>query len=184
MERKSKILIGETSLFAQDCARALQNSGCLVTLCEKNGNSIISALSGAYYDAVVAELFMQGADGSDVLEHISQFEEKPIALILLNSDDYKLQQQAMSAGADYCLVCPADPNSVAKRIMRLLMWKKSRVQPAVNSQSAELVISETLCKIGVPAHIKGYRYLRTAIAMCAEDPQMIGAVTKLHNLPS
>ena len=58
MERKSKILIGETSLFAQDCARALQNSGCLVTLCEKNGNSIISALSGAYYDAVVAELFM------------------------------------------------------------------------------------------------------------------------------
>lgn len=179
MERKSKILIGETSLFAQDCARALQNSGCLVTLCEKNGNSIISALSGAYYDAVVAELFMQGADGSDVLEHISQFEEKPIALILLNSDDYKLQQQAMSAGADYCLVCPADPNSVAKRIMRLLMWKKSRVQPAVNSQSAELVISETLCKIGVPAHIKGYRYLRTAIAMCAEDPQMIGAVTKL-----
>lgn len=35
MERKSKILIGETSLFAQDCARALQNSGCLVTLCEK-----------------------------------------------------------------------------------------------------------------------------------------------------
>ncbi|MBD8978963.1 MAG: sporulation transcription factor Spo0A [Clostridiales bacterium] len=179
MERKSKILIGETSLFAQDCARALQNLGCLVTLCEKNGNSIISALSGAYYDAVVAELFMPGADGSDVLEHISQFDEKPIALILLNSDDYKLQQQAMSAGADYCLVCPADPNSVAKRIMRLLMWKKSRVQPAVNSQSAELVISETLCKIGVPAHIKGYRYLRTAIAMCAEDPQMIGAVTKL-----
>ena len=138
MERKSKILIGETSLFAQDCARALQNLGCLVTLCEKNGNSIISALSGAYYDAVVAELFMPGADGSDVLEHISQFDEKPIALILLNSDDYKLQQQAMSAGADYCLVCPADPNSVAKRIMRLLMWKKSRVQPAVNSQRLSL----------------------------------------------
>ena len=65
MERKSKLLIGETSLFAQDCARALQNSGCLVTLCEKNGNSIISALSGAYYDAVVAEFFMPGADGAD-----------------------------------------------------------------------------------------------------------------------
>lgn len=179
MERKSKILIGETSLFAQDCARALQNLGCCVTLCEKNGNSIISALSGAYYDAVVAELFMPGADGADVLEHISGFENKPLSLILLSSDDYRLQQQAMEAGADYCLVCPLDSNSVAKRILRLLMWRKSKIQPSVSSQSAELVISETLCKIGVPAHIKGYRYLRSAIAMCAEDPQMIGAVTKL-----
>ena len=106
MERKSKILIGETSLFAQDCARALQNLGCLVTLCEKNGNSIISALSGAYYDAVVAELFMPGADGADVLEHISQFDEKPIALILLNSDDYKLQQRGNECG---CGLLPCVP---------------------------------------------------------------------------
>ena len=70
---------------------------------------------------------------------------------------------------------------MAKRIERLSSWKteKQKRTAEISDNDIEVVISDIMRQIGVPAHIKGYQYLRTAIKLSVEDSDMLGSVTKL-----
>ena len=88
----------------------------------------------------------------------------------------------IDAGADYYFIKPVNPQSVAKRISRLSSWKsevKKRSQALYTDSDMDIVISDIMRQIGVPAHIKGYMYLRTAIKLCVNDSEMLGSVTKI-----
>jgi sporulation transcription factor Spo0A len=79
---------------------------------------------------------------------------------------------------------PISPAQVAKRITRLTAWKnehKAEIQKgrAMFEQDMDVVISDIMRQIGVPAHIKGYHYLRTAIKYCLDDSEMLSSVTKI-----
>lgn len=130
------------------------------------------------YNAVLLNLFMPGADGADVLEALSQSEkEKPIVIILSSANSAELEEEIMQAGADYYFIKPVSAASVAKRIKRLSVWKSERMPH--EGTDIDVVISDIMRQIGVPAHIKGYQYLRTAIKLCINDSEMLGSVTKL-----
>ena len=87
----------------------------------------------------------------------------------------------MNAGASYLAVYPFNPTDLAQRIFRIAGYtvgSKYREQTIDNTQSLEIQVTEILHQIGVPAHIKGYQYLRDAILMAIEDEEIINAVTK------
>ena len=96
-------------------------------------------------------------------------------------DNAEFEEQMISAGADYYFIKPVTPQSVAKRIERLSSWKteKQKRTAEISDNDIEVVISDIMRQIGVPAHIKGYQYLRTAIKLSVEDSDMLGSVTKL-----
>ena len=178
MKQQFNVLIGENGEFGKQCKAELEACGFAAELCEKDGEKIMQRLQSKGYNAVLLNLFMPGADGADVLEALSQSEkEKPIVIILSSANSAELEEEIMQAGADYYFIKPVSAASVAKRIKRLSVWKSERMPH--EGTDIDVVISDIMRQIGVPAHIKGYQYLRTAIKLCINDSEMLGSVTKL-----
>ena len=99
-------------------------------------------------------------------------------IIVFGFDNPALESDIMNAGADYFFLRPFDYDAMANRIQSMFT-DKQRESTREGTDSLEMRITQTLHMIGVPAHIKGYQYLREAIIMSIEDPDSINAVTKL-----
>lgn len=181
MERKFKVLVAETDEFGKECAKELVKAGFDAVTCAKDGEKIISVLEAQNFDAVLMDAFMPNADAIDVLEFMANSKnEKPLVLILSSVDNEQLEEQLMSEGADYYLLKPVSAHSVSRKIERLSMWQSRQKGKAVaNELDIEVIISDIMRQIGVPAHIKGYQYLRTAIKLSVSDTEMLSSVTKL-----
>lgn len=184
MKNNLRVLIADDSAsFGRECKKELEASGFDVVLTGKDGNRVIAQLDSQHFDAVLMDVFMSNADGVDVLEHISDsLAEKPLVLLISAIDNAEFEEQMINAGADYYFIKPVTPQSVAKRIERLSSWKtekRKRLSADYSENDIEVVISDIMRQIGVPAHIKGYQYLRASIKLSVEDPEMLGSVTKL-----
>ncbi len=181
MEKKTKILIAdETESFGRRCKKELEQLGFEAVLQPKDGEKIICALDEGRFDVILIDVFMPGADAFDVLEHIAESAvEKPLVLVMSAVDKPSLEKQLIDAGADYYFIKPVSSTLVAKRIERLSVWKQESRKPQNVQADMDVVISDIMRQIGVPAHIKGYQYLRTAIKLSVDDPEMLDSVTKL-----
>ncbi|MCH5315891.1 MAG: sporulation transcription factor Spo0A [Eubacterium sp.] len=184
MKNTLKVLIADDSMqFGKECQKELKQLGYEVTLTAKDGSRVMSALESSHYDAVLMDAIMANGDGIDVLEHINDsLTEKPLVVLLSSVSSSDFEEQMINAGADYYFIKPVNPTSVAKRIARLASWKteKKNSQSSVISDSdMDVVISDIMRQIGVPAHIKGYHYLRSSIKLSVNDSEMLSSVTKL-----
>lgn len=184
MKNNLKVLVADSeSQFGKDCQKELNKLNFDVVMTKKDGSAVISALESQHIDVVLMDVFMANEDAVDVLEFInSSAAEKPLAVVISSVDSQDFENQMIDAGADYYFIKPVNPQSVAKRISRLSSWKsevKKRSQPLYTDSDMDIVISDIMRQIGVPAHIKGYMYLRTAIKLCVNDSEMLGSVTKI-----
>lgn len=184
MKNSLKVLIADDSMqFGKECQKELKQLGYEVTLTAKDGSRVMSALENSHYDAVLMDAFMANGDGIDVLEHINEsLTEKPLVVLLSSVSSSDFEEQMINAGADYYFIKPVNPSSVAKRISRLASWKtekKSREGSVMSDSDMDVVISDIMRQIGVPAHIKGYHYLRSSIKLSVNDNEMLSSVTKL-----
>ena len=185
MDRKIRILIADnSSTFSHDCQKELGLQGFDVVTTEKDGAKVIDMLDKQNFDVVLLDTFMPNADAVEVLEHLaSSPKEKPIVTVFSTVNSPQLETQIMEAGADYYFIKPILASSVSRRIVRLSQWKNRSAQTNDKTRFTEkemdIVISDIMRQIGVPAHIKGYHYLRTAIKLCIEDNEMLSSVTKI-----
>ncbi len=184
MKNNLKVLIADDSAsFGKECKKELEAAGFDVVLTGKDGMRVMAMIDSQHFDAVLMDAFMSHADGAEVLEHIAEsLAEKPLVLLVSAIDNAEFEEQMINAGADYYFIKPVTAQSVAKRIERLTSWKsekQKRSSSAFADNDIEVVISDIMRQIGVPAHIKGYQYLRTAIKLSVEDSEMLGSVTKL-----
>lgn len=124
---------------------------------------------------------MSGLDGMEVLDYIREnMSNPPLVMVFSAVDSSDFEQQIINAGADYYFIKPVNPLSVAKRVQSLSNWKRSKTNKnGIVERDIEVVISDIMRQIGVPAHIKGYQYLRTAIDLSINDDEMLESVTKL-----
>ena len=88
---------------------------------------------------------------------------------------------ASEAGADLCLIKPFNINSLLGHIESLMKMRRHSAEPAMITGNADMEaqVTKIIHQIGVPAHIKGYQYLRSAILMTIEDSDIINSVTKI-----
>lgn len=184
MKNNLKVLIADdTAQFGKECQKELKASGYDVILCKKDGTRVISILDSQHIDVVLMDAFMVGSDAIEVLEHMEKSPaEKPLAIVMSSVDSQDFEEQIIGAGADYYFIKPVNPESVARRIVRLSTWKTERIKKdshIIDDGDMDVVISDIMRQIGVPAHIKGYQYLRTAIKLSINDSEMLGSVTKL-----
>jgi two-component system response regulator (stage 0 sporulation protein A) len=182
MNEKIKVLVAdESEEIGKACERELKAMGYDVTTCERNGEMVMNQIDSKHFDAVVMDVFMSVVDGIEVIEHINDsLTERPFILLLSTISTTGFEEQVINAGADYYFIKPISPVVVAKRIETLIKWKSDKSKHnGSNSEDIEVVISDIMRQIGVPAHIKGYQYLRTSIMLCIEDSDMLSSVTKL-----
>ena len=133
-------------------------------------------------DLLVMDLMLTQMDGLDVLDALEEGERPPV-LVLSAQVRGNMVEAALAKGASYCQMKPCKLPSVVDRIRLLAGSAKLEEDPAERQarlrQNLESAVTAIIHEIGVPAHIKGYQYLRYAIVMTVEDMEVINAVTKV-----
>lgn len=177
----SVLIADDSSTFGKVCKLELNKLGIDATIAAKNGLRVIDALDERDYDVLVMDVFMSEADGLEVMEHIrTDLAKKPMVILLSAIDSTEFEKQMIEAGASYFFIKPITPQSVAHRVDNLWKWRSVKSDSSsFNKSDLEIVISNVMRDIGVPAHIKGYQYLRSSIILCINDSEMLGSVTKL-----
>lgn len=184
MNDRIKVLIADTSAeLGVACEAELKAFDYDITLCERNGDKVIELVDSQHFDVVVMDVFMSSADGIEVVEHINDtLSQRPYVIMLSTVAKQEFEEQIINAGADYYFIKPVKPTALAKRINRIVSWKGEKLSHksrTYTDDEIEFIISDIMRQIGVPAHIKGYLYLRTSIMLCINDSEMLGSVTKI-----
>jgi two-component system response regulator (stage 0 sporulation protein A) len=187
MENKLKlVLTDDGSEFGINCANVLKSYGITVTLCEKDGQKLLHYIKAQKPDVILADVFMPNLDILGVLSAVKDMpkKEKPLVFVMSSVDNPKLEKESLSSGAAYYFIKPFDLTMMAERIIKLSGWK-SDATPIIHNDTVfsdadiELMITEIIHQIGVPAHIKGYSYLRESIMLAIKDVEVINSVTKI-----
>lgn len=182
MGNKLKVLLtGEGSEFGRNCANVLHNYGCDISLVIKDGKTLLSKIMSEKADVVVMDAFMTNLDAIGVLGKLKEMDKKPFTVVMSSSDSQRFEQEILSAGADYYFLKPFDVNMLAQRIGQMTGWSKGKtdVSEYADANTLQVQVSEIMHQIGVPAHIKGYQYLREAILLTINDGEMMSSVTKI-----
>lgn len=184
MERNLKVMLAaEGSEFGQNCANVLRSYGCDVKMVAKNGAEVLSKFEKEKPDVLVLDAFMTSIDALGVLKEIKGGgkNENTVIMVMSGVDNQRFEQEILSAGADYYFLKPFDVNMMAERITQMSLWNNNSKESKVPSSNADLevIVSDIMHQIGVPAHIKGYQYLREAIILSIGDSEMMNSVTKL-----
>ena len=187
MKNQLKVLITEErNEFGISCVKALEKNGCNVTVTTKDGNHVISGVERHKPDVLIMEAFMPGLDALGVLKKFNQNNsvKKPLVCVLSGVGNCDFEQQILSAGADYYFIKPVDADVIADRVMLLSDMNKDSMSLNLNNSKnsdvqLEVTVSEIMHQIGVPAHIKGYQYLREAIILSINNTEMMNSVTKV-----
>uniref|UniRef100_UPI0038B6F449 sporulation transcription factor Spo0A n=1 Tax=Alkaliphilus peptidifermentans TaxID=426129 RepID=UPI0038B6F449 len=157
----------------------------------KDGIEAVDLIPKTSPDIVVLDIIMPHLDGLGVLEKLneSKLEIFPKIIILSAVGQDKITQRAIGLGADYYVIKPFDFEVFIERIRQMVKGSGSsadRKRPqntqhkslVNNNRSLEADITNIIHEIGVPAHIKGYLYLREAITMVVGNIELLSAVTK------
>ena len=137
-------------------------------------------------DVAVIDGIMPRLDGLGVLERLQTMEEadRPVTIILSALSQDKVVQKALDLGAAYYMVKPFDMDALTQRIHQLMQEQKpllkTPLSPSGNSAAYDLEtkVTNILHEIGVPAHIRGYHYMREAIIMSVNDMDVLNYITK------
>lgn len=187
MEKKLKIVIADDSTeFSKNCAKSLTGYGMDVILAQKDGLSIISKIKSEKPDIVLSEVFMPNLDILGVLGEIKKLDvkDRPLVMVMSGFANPRLEKEILEAGACYYFLKPFDLNFMAQRIIQMSGWKNETApivvkNNCISDSELELMVTEIIHQIGVPAHIKGYHYLREAILLSIKNSEIINSVTKL-----
>ncbi len=136
-------------------------------------------------DVVLLDCIMPHLDGLGVLEKInnSNLDKKPMSIIFSAISQEKVTQRAIDLGAEYYIVKPFDLDALVARIRQLKIQKVTDNNIIINNKNSaaanlESKVTSMLHEIGVPAHIRGYNYMREAIMMAINDMDILNYITK------
>lgn len=186
-----KVLIADNTV---DCGRiyesALLNCGFSVHLEEKDGLKVLDSILKIKPDIVLMDVFLPRIDSIAIMSEIkanANF-KSPKFFLMSTFDNQMLESQLMASGASYYFLKPFDTNILIERIKLLsgynsnILINRERANANIsnlsNSDDIEVIVTETIHNMGVPAHIKGYNYLRESIIMSIENKEMINSITK------
>ena len=152
-----------------------------------NGKEALKLVQEQEPDVLICDLIMPQMDGYTVLEHLAsgKLDKRPgvIALTALGRDDFIAR--AVDLGVNYYLVKPFDLATLAQRVCEAagedaraeaIGVRVSRKDDG--GESLEERIANLFLTVGIPAHIKGYQYLREAVRMVIDNPDLMGRITK------
>ncbi len=170
MEKIKFVMTDTGAQVSALCRQALENKGVAVTVCEKNGNKALETLLNVHPQAVLLDAFMPDLDAITVKQRYEAQNTSGTRTTFFVTGAFQseeMEQELLDNGFSFFFVKPFDESV------------RGSSRPQSSSQdSDEMTVTEILHQIGVPAHIKGYQFLRDAILLTTEDHGYINAVTK------
>lgn len=153
-----------------------------VRLCSKNGAELLKLYEEFHPEVIIMDAFLQHIDAMGVISRINMKDpaKRPLIIVMSSIDNSNFEREITRCGVDYFFLKPIDPQMMAERIIQISSWKGVGITAHYEAQEdLNVVITEILHQIGVPAHIKGYQYVREAIRLTVENPEMLNSVTKI-----
>ena len=152
----------------------------------KDGEKLCELICQHEPDMVIMDVFMPRLDAIGVMKQIGSSEvgRVPLFFVISAIDSSDLQIDLMKNGAAYYFMKPVDVNRMAERCMEIRESRTKANMPESTHASThspidlEMQVTKIIHQIGVPAHIKGYHYLRDSIVMAVTQPDIINSVTK------
>ncbi|MBE6871502.1 MAG: sporulation transcription factor Spo0A [Ruminococcaceae bacterium] len=189
MESKVKVLIvDDNKEYVKRCSEELKMRGMEVVGTALNGLEAIDAISACTPDVMLLDIVMPKLDGLGVLKQMKKMGSKKLPAVIVVScvTNEKVSEQALNDGAAYYILKPCDYDTLCERICEFGKIppepKKSAQLPPLRftkPYDLEAKVTKIIHDVGVPAHIKGYQYLREAIIYTINDMDMINSVTKV-----
>lgn len=196
-----KVVIADSNLQERESKQlSMEARGMKVILSTGDGNKVLKVINDGKVDIVVMDMVLSGVDGIGILEESRNIcEKKPIIIIQTALRMENLVEQAIKFGADYYMMKPVSNQMLINRVMQLVSKRYTResegslgnifrknareYEPArainnVCSGNLEIDVTNLLLEIGIPAHIKGYQYIREGIMLSFYDKNMLHYITK------
>ncbi len=175
MNNKVKVLIGDDTAAGVSIANKLREKGMYAYTRRKDCSVIVEAVRNDAPDAVVLDITVPDSDAVAIMKKVRDLGVKfPAFIVTSEFDNEFIERQVMENGGAKFLLKPYDADDMFGAIT-------SALGDRVNSLSddMEIVITDIIHQLGVPAHIKGYHYLRSAILYSIEDKMLLESVTKM-----
>lgn len=188
MDSTTKILIcDENEDFRRITKDYLKNAGFRTPDEAVDGEDAFQKIVKLHPDIVIIDIWLSKLDTASVIKNTLKIDYlpdmAPAFIVTSQLNNPSMLTEASDAGADYCILKPVNYPSLVERIRRLMLKRETPKPKYVleNNINAELEsqVTKIIHQIGVPAHIKGYQYLRTAILMTINDNEIINSVTKI-----
>lgn len=196
-----KVVIADSNLQERESKQlSMEARGMKVILSTGDGNKVLKVINEGKADIVVMDMVLSGVDGIGILEESRNIcEKKPIIIIQTALRMENLVEQAIKFGADYYMMKPVSNQMLINRVMQLVSKRYTResegslgnifrknareyeLARAINnvcSGNLEIDVTNLLLEIGIPAHIKGYQYIREGIMLSFYDKNMLHYITK------
>lgn len=200
LKEKITVLIADDNAeFANTLAGYLENHEDMeVVGMVRDGNEALEMIQQIEPDIVLLDVIMPHLDGLGVLEAIPTLHltKAPLCIMLSAVGQDKITQKAIALGAEYYVVKPFDIELLIKRIKEVKIYQNTPIRSTYinreikaqyieiapeekkNEKNLEALVTNVIHEVGVPAHIKGYQYLREAIMMVINDIDVINQITK------
>ena len=183
MDNVTTVIIADTTEeFCNSLTATLQRNGGFQILGTANdGEQAIRMVNDRKPDVLILDLMLAKQDGLSVLKAISTMEHRPVTLATSRFVTDYVASAAANLGVRYLMMKPCDMSALVEHLEEIRGGENQR-QPAMrhkSTSSIESMVTSIIHEIGVPAHIKGYQYLREAIIIAVNDMDVINAITKV-----
>lgn len=177
---ETKILIGDENLeFAEQCSKEAEESGYAVRLCTADASSILPEIKSFMPDYVVCCALMPGGNAIELIESTKGMKRRPFFIVMSPYKSERIEREILSENNAYLMVKPFNAASLVNTVRRLESCGGSSRQEENKDARLEITVTDIIHQIGIPAHIKGYHYLRKAIILSIKEPEMLESITKL-----
>lgn len=174
-----KIIVCDNDIIKHSI-NELTNNNANEVITKSSGKEVLEYFSSNKADLLLIDVFTTDINGLDITKELSNntIYNRPNKIITFTAfSTTALMNKATVVGADYYIIKPYENNNLLDVIDNL--FNEQIIKPTTNKLSIEEEISVVLHEVGLPAHIKGYMYIRDAIVMVYEDISYLGAITKL-----
>ncbi len=183
MSHITTVLIADNSEeFCASLSAALQQAGGFQILgTAADGDQALRMISERKPDVLVLDMMLPKRDGISVLRAMSAMDKRPVTLATSGFVTDYVASAAANLGARYLMLKPCDTAALVERLEEIRGGESLRKPQSrrPDKTGIETMVTSIIHEIGVPAHIKGYQYLREAIIIAVNDMDVINAITKV-----
>lgn len=179
---KTKVLIGdESSEAGLKWAMALKNEGMFAITRKSSGTVLLNATLSENPDILILNAAMPEFDAAELLRRVrNKCGRLPITIVVSCCESPQLEKEITDAGACYFMIKPFDSEQLVRKVRMIEDYSLGRISPVPSHDmmNIEYVVTEIIQRLGVPANLKGYRYLRRAVILTLMDAELLDSITK------
>lgn len=178
MQKTTLIIADEDQNIIDEMVKSFTEDNYEILATTTNGEELINLINKYNPDVAVMDIVLQQSDGFKVLESVGRGKTKIVIQSALSIDGFI--NKAISLGAKYYCIKPFDIEMLKERINDIITPEQTQANMFFNAKSNQIEekITNIFITVGIPAHIKGYQFLREAIKLAIANPEIINSITK------